>query len=417
VQFVAGIAVMGIAGFAWLALSAWLPSGAERCYLLVPPTFLGLVLTWPPFSWRRVTRAGRTLALSVGVTFLLAYALAACASGTVMLGADPWGELLCGSYFLLALGIVLVSIRWVVRGACNRLAAKTGNRWHGLLTEVLPLVVLTALYAPYLLGVAYVHRFKIVPQSSPLAILQRWYEDVEFRTQDDLTLRGWFVPAKKESPRTLLVCHGLGTNREDALGFLQVADRLQANALFFDFRGHGASDGHTVSLGVREKNDVLAAIAYLRTSRSAQARELIGLGVSMGCGALILAAAEMERPFQGLIIDSGMASALDLTDSILKLFPRAVRPWLAGLGIPIASLHAECSLEDLRPEEHIGRVRAPVLIVHSLNDRLIPPDHGQRLYDHAAAPKQIFLAHTHRHADVFGERHDEYLERVAGFLR
>jgi len=190
VQAVAGLAVMGIAGFAWLALAAWLPSGAERFYLLVPPTFLGLVLTWPLFSWKRVAGAGRTLALSLGVTFLLAYSLAAYASGTIILRPELWHELLCGLYFLLALGIVLVSIRWVVRGACKRLAAKTGNRWHGLLTEVLPLVVLTALYAPYLLGVAYVHRFKVAPQSNPLAIFQRSYEDVEFRTEDDLTLRG-----------------------------------------------------------------------------------------------------------------------------------------------------------------------------------------------------------------------------------
>lgn len=412
------VSIAALALMFWLGMEPWLPGQAERFYVLVPPTFLGLVLVKSPASWTRKVRRGRVLGWRLGFVLLVACGVLA---GLYQLGwvpsAQHW-ELLFFVYFLTGVGIVVLSLRHGVRSLCARLAVRVtpGSRRHGILTEGLPLAILVALVAPYLMGVSYVHRVKIIPQSNPLAIFQRPYDDVEFRTTDNLTLRGWFVPATAPSPRTLVVCHGLGANRENFLSFLHVADRLGANALFFDFRGHGASDGHTVSMGLREKDDVLSAIDYLRTRRPEQTQELFGLGVSMGCGALILAAADVEPPLQGLILDSGMANVLELTDNILTIFPQAVRPWLTGLGVPIASWHAACSLEDLCPELHIARVRAPVLVIHSLSDRLIPPQHGQRLYDHAVEPKQIFLAPTHGHADVYGARHEEYLERVCGFF-
>ena len=344
------VLVLASAALTWLGLADWLPSGAERFYLLLPPTALGLILLWSPCSRKSIARHARTAALILATAFLVSYAVACILVGTLALPAMLLAEILWAGYFLVSIGIVWAGIRWGVHAAFARLAARIPRgRLHSLFTDAAPVLVTVALITPYLMGVGFVHRFKVPLHSNPLHACQRSYQDVEFQTCDQLTIRGWFVPATQTSQRTLLVCHGLGGNREQFLGFLELADRLQANALFFDFRGHGASDGHTVSLGLREKDDVLAAVAYLRAQHAEAARELIGLGVSMGSGALVLAAAEIEEPLHGLILDSGMAWALDLTDNVLNLFPSLLRPWLSGPGIPLASLHAGCPLEDLRP--------------------------------------------------------------------
>ena len=71
---------------------------------------------------------------------------------------------------------------------------------------------------------------------------------------------------------------------------------LADNAVMFDFRGHGDSDGHTISLGRHERLDVLAAVHYLRAQRAEQARPVMGLGISMGASAPTHAAAEIEPP-------------------------------------------------------------------------------------------------------------------------
>src|SRR5206468_2460369 len=147
-----------------------------------------------------------------------------------------------------------------------------------------------------------VHRYKVANLTTPKDEFQRPYEDVAFQTADGLTIRGWFIPARRtSSSRTLLICHGIGANRSNFLSFTMVADDLQAHALIFDFRGHGDSDGHTVTFGHREQLDVLAAVDYLRTQRPEQCRELIGLGISLGSSGLIRAAVEVEPPFDALI--------------------------------------------------------------------------------------------------------------------
>ncbi len=180
----------------------------------------------------------------------------------------------------------------------------------------------------------------------------------------------------------------------------------------FDFRGHGESDGHTISLGSREKLDVLAALAYLRRDRPDQAREVIGLGVSMGAAALIGAAAEVAEPFDAIILDSGFASAVELTDQVLHPVPDAVRPYLAGVGIPLASLDSGCWLADVRPETKIARLRGPVLIIHAEEDPLIPANHALRLYGQALQPKTLWLAPTRGHGSALFQAEKAYLQTI-----
>lgn len=410
--------VLAAAGAAWAALGESLPSGSERFYLIVPPTFLGLFAVLA--SGRRATLLKRLPAALLVVAYLgvFVWAVVSFLRGDWRPGWRTAGEIATAVYFLLSVGLLVGTVRWGLRGLCDRLshALPVGSRRRGLVREGLPAVLLALAAAPYLIAAGYVHRVKLPAQHDPRQLLHRPFDDVTFQSEDGLTIRGWFLPAAQPSSRTVLICHGLGGNREMFLCFSAVADHLGANTLIFDFRGHGDSDGHTVTLGLGEKRDVRAAIDYLRRERAEQCRELYGLGVSMGSGALILAAAELEQPLDGLILDSGMACALDLTDSILQAVPSSMRPWLAGPGVPLLSLHAGCRIDDLRPEARISHVRAPVFVVHSTGDRLIPPAHGERLYRSAVDRKELFLAATPSHADVFHYHRDEYLRRISNFF-
>jgi len=209
-----------------------------------------------------------------------------------------------------------------------------------------------------------------------------------------------------------VICHGIAVNRSTTLYHLPVADALNAHVLAFDFRGHGDSDGHTVTLGHRETLDVLAAVDYLRTHRPQQCRELFGMGVSMGTSGLIRAAAEIDPPFQGLVIDSGYASAVELTDYVVGEFPPVVRPFLTVPGVPLASLEAGCWLPDVRPIDRISHVRAPVLFIHARGDHIIPVSHGERLFAEAVEPKELWIADTEFHTAAFAVARSDYLRRV-----
>ncbi len=409
---------------AWWLLRPWVPGDAERFYLLVPPVGFGVFLLCSPNGVQRCKAGWRPFAMDIAYLFfcglvfslLLTWPLLSAATGRTF---GHWGlELLIGVYFLLALRLLLGAF---TRGL-RRLAAWLDARWYGAtqdqrpwgrrLLGFLPVVVLVLLVPPYFLGTMYVHRFRI-PNVDPLPSLPgRTVEDVEFGTVDGLTLRGWFIPAEQPSTRTLLICHGLGGNRSLFLPYVAVGDALNANVLLFDFRGHGDSEGHTVSFGYRERLDVLAAVDYLRRQRPEQARSVLGLGVSMGSSGLIAAAAEVEPPLAGVIIDSGFASASELTDSILRVVPEPLRSGLAGVGMPVASLHAGCWLPDVRPVEQIGRLRAPVLFIHARGDDMIPVAQGLRLHEQAAAPKSIWIAETTGHSSALSGARADYLQTV-----
>lgn len=366
-------AVMGVlaAGMvAWVALRTWIPSGVERFYLALPPILLAIALvrSESPKQWWQ-SNGRLVLGYSVVVTLLSLWGCCLWCGNDASwrTRASSCGELLLGGYFLLAMALFLFPIFGLIR----RGALWLEERWRGplpasaapagriLVRRYAPLVIFVPLVLPFLLGVFFIHRLKTPNLDPTVALAGRPYEDVTLATVDGYTLRGWFLPAPSgPSPRTLLVCHGIASNRSEVLGFVEAGDALSANVLLFDFRGHGNSQGHTVSIGYHEKLDVLAAIDYLRRERVEQSRELFGLGLSMGAGSLVRAAAEVEPPLDGLVLDSGFASAVELTDHVLRAYPASLRPYLTSVGLPFASLHAGCWLGDLRPVAQIADVRA-----------------------------------------------------------
>lgn len=411
----------------WLLLAHWLPSGSERFYLLFPLAALAVYLAAVPEGGKHLRSQFVPMLVYVGILTLLCtlYNLYLAAmivpdGRSKLLHAVQLKQILIPAYFFSAVSLLVIlplrllrrGVGWLDERAFGPFPqAERGKLPRTLLRELVPALVTVPLLLPYFMGVVYVHRFKVPNSSDPQQILHRAYEDVAFTTADGMHLRGWFLPAAKTSDRTLIICHGLGANRSNFLPYCEVGDALHANVLMFDFRGHGDSDGHTVTFGYFERHDVLAALDYLRTQRPAQAREVYGLGISMGSSALLQAAAEASPPFDGIVVDSAFASATELTDNILADFPAALRPYMGVCGVPIASLHAGCWLPNVNPIESAARIQAPVLFIHAKDDTLIPVSHTERLQQVVLGPKAVFLTERGGHSSSLRSR-KEYLDFV-----
>lgn len=411
-------AVLLLAALAWWLLGFVIPHQTERFYLLVPPVSLALLAVHAVEPWREARTQARFMLAAFGLLWLGAAGF----SLSVGMSTFPDNPLLALSlpataawaYIIFAFLILAMALRGLCRAPLLWLADRTRLR------RAAPYAIdalLMLLLLPLLLAVIYIHRFKVpnVPDDVQFAGWPR--ESVSFPTADGLTIRGWFFPAKAPSPRTLLLCHGLGANRSAITSYREVGAALDANVLMFDFRGHGDSDGHTVSFGYWEKLDVLAAIRYLRTQRPDQAREIVGLGISMGTASLIRAAAEVDPPLDAVILDSGYASAEEFTDSVLNFLPPRARPPVLFAGLPAASLSAGCRLPEVRSIDDVARLRAPVLFIHASDDELIPSSHSERLHIAAVAPKALWLTGPGGHGSSFFQAHSEYLRRVADFVR
>lgn len=421
------VAVVALCIAAWFLLGRWLPGGSERFYVLFPMAAIAIYLAAVPDAVSKLRSQLVPALIYVGILTLLCFAYNLYMAAAIV--PDGSGQLLhhiqlkqvlIPAYFFSAVSLlVIVPLRLLRAGVCRLdercfgpiTEAKNGEMPRILLREVVPALVTVPLLLPYFMGVVYVHRFKMPNTSDPQQILQRSYEDVAFTTTDGLEIHGWFLLAKRPSERTLIICHGLGANRSNFLPYCEVGDALQANVLMFDFRGHGDSDGHTVSFGYHERFDVLAALQYLRDERPEQAREVYGLGISMGSSALLQAAAEASPPFDGVIVDSAFASATELTDNILADFPGALRPYMSTCGVPIASLHAGCWLPDVKPIESATHIVSPILFIHAKDDTLIPVSHTERLLQVVRGPKAAFFTDSGGHSSSLRSK-KEYLAFV-----
>lgn len=403
-KWVVGVWLVAVIG-SWQLLASVVPVCSERFHVLLPPAFLTAYLLLRRDNYGTHLRPAVWLLLIV--TFLCVV-VSMLISGVVLPDGVGWtvkslrpGEVLVAVYFLTSITLLVIAVRFLLVRLCHwlstRLADDNRPKLRRFLRDDLPVLLLLPIFLPYFPGLMLLHRYKIANPAMPLELLGRAYQDVSLRTDDGLTIRGWFIPAQQPSERTMLLIHGIGNNRTNALTFHEAADALRANLFLIDLRGHGDSDGHTISLGWREKLDVLAAVCYLRTERPGQARVIIGMGISMGSSGLLAAASEIDPPLDGIILDSAFASVTDLTDGILFAVPGPLRPCLTLPGLPLASFTADCTLADVRPVDRIGAIRAPVLIIHARNDALVPVDHANRLHESAVAPKTLWVTDTGNH--------------------
>ncbi|MGQ0587616.1 MAG: alpha/beta hydrolase [Gammaproteobacteria bacterium] len=201
--------------------------------------------------------------------------------------------------------------------------------------------------------------------ATPAALNLR-FEELAITTADGLRLHGWWVPAEG-ARRTLLHFHGNAGNISHRLELLEIWHALGLNVVLFDYRGYGASDGSPSEEGLyRDAEAVWAALM----ARGVRANDVVIHGQSMG-GAVAAWLAARRQP-AALVLESAFTSVPEVAAGLY--------PWL-----PVRLL-ARLRL-DTRGE--LARVRAPVLVIHSRDDEIIPFAHGEALLAAAQGSKQL----------------------------
>lgn len=219
------------------------------------------------------------------------------------------------------------------------------------------------------------------------------YEALRIATADGEELDAWFLPARQERA-VLLFFHGNAGNISHRLDSLRIFHGLGLSVLIVDYRGYGQSTGRPSELGTYE--DARAAWRHLVEDRGVPAERIVVFGRSLG-GAVATWLAAEHRP-AGLIVESTFRSVPELAAEIYWFLP--VRR-LARLEYPAEAL--------------IRKVEAPVLVVHSREDEIIPFHHGEALHAAAAPPKRLLeLRGGHNTGFLLSERN--YIEGLEAFL-
>jgi fermentation-respiration switch protein FrsA (DUF1100 family) len=242
-------------------------------------------------------------------------------------------------------------------------------------------------------------------------------EEVSFPSEGDgIRISGWFFAADVTPAPTIILCHGIWTGRRECL---PLALRFRArgyNVLAFDFRAHGLSDGKFTSVGHHETNDVLGAVAYVK-SREEVDPDCIGvIGFSMGAAASIQAAARCPD-IAALVADSAYASFLDAAKYSFRLVTRVPSFPIAPLAMRWAKWLVNVDASQLRPIDVIGRIAPrPVLVAHGALDEIVPVQHAHTLFKAAGEPKELWIEPTAHHVGARDTDTDGYFARVERFF-
>lgn len=264
--------------------------------------------------------------------------------------------------------------------------------------------------------IAEAHEFDHTPEELGLA-----YEDVSFtpRGDEELTLRGWWLPATgaTDTIGTVIWVHGLDGTRAVRLPFLSHLVNSGFNVLTFDLRGHGQSDKALMGAGLHEQNDLRGAIDYALSTREVPPGKLVLMGSSFGAAIALLVGPD-EPAVAGVYADSAFAALSDMiTEEVAKRTPlplfaaKLLKPGLVLMG----RITKGIDLDAVRPVDAAGRYRYQIGISHCSNDERIPYRHAELLHQNAPTGSS-FVDYLCEHAQAYDAFPERYTATVIGYF-
>jgi hypothetical protein len=169
------------------------------------------------------------------------------------------------------------------------------------------------------------------------------------------------------------------------------------SVLLLDYRGYGRSEGRPSEAGVR--SDAEAGLRFA-VERAGGSGRVVVFGRSLG-GALAAGLAA-EEPVAGAILEAAFTSLEGIAAAVYPFLPRILFRRLRGRYDALGAL---------------GRVHAPVLVVHGTHDRIVPPAMGRALVEAAAGRGEWYPVEGADHNDPFAVAGAAYFDRLAAFVR
>jgi fermentation-respiration switch protein FrsA (DUF1100 family) len=240
------------------------------------------------------------------------------------------------------------------------------------------------------------------------------FDDVVVSTTDGLWLRGWWIPASGGA--AVLVQHGYKADRGEMLNEAAMLHRHGYGVLVSSIRAHDASDGELVTFGLHEMKDLEAWMRLLVSRPDVDPARIGMLGNSMGATLVIQYAAGDPR-VKAVVANSPFSSLEDTIETSVRFFTGLPPFPFAPLITFWAEREGGFRARDIDAKLSIGRLSPrPVFLMQGGTDTVISRESGQRLFDAAGEPRELWFDPELRHTRFDTARPEEYERRVAAFF-
>jgi fermentation-respiration switch protein FrsA (DUF1100 family) len=255
--------------------------------------------------------------------------------------------------------------------------------------------------------------------SNPDTLKLMW-NAVKFTSSDGTQLAGWFITpfmTKDAGPKgVVILCHGVDSTRTAMLGKAEILAKAGYAALLFDFRGRGESGPSLCTIGYREVDDLLAAIAYVKSRPDCNRLPLGVLGESQG-GAVALMGTARSHDVKAVIAESPFAR---LDHAVSNHFHKAFG-WSAPIVAFPVQLMGEAIIRrrccNISPVDEVSKIAPrPILLIQDEDDALCPPEETRELLKSAGGNASLWSVPGADHIQAEYVASDEFKKRVTTFF-
>jgi fermentation-respiration switch protein FrsA (DUF1100 family) len=244
-------------------------------------------------------------------------------------------------------------------------------------------------------------------------------KDLFLTSPEGLRLHANYIPAADPACHRYAVCvHGYADSSESmGLYARHYYDRYGMNVLLPDLRGHGASQGSYVGMGLDDSHDTAAWIR--RIVRKDPEAVIVLHGISMGAATVLLATGlPLPEQVKAAVSDAAYTSAYEEFKAVYAHTANAAipAPVMLELVRAIALVRAHYDLKKASPLEAVKLSRTPTLFIHGDSDGFIAPSMMTDLYEAAACPKECAWFEGADHVQSVVVDPAGYWEKVDSFL-
>ena len=201
--------------------------------------------------------------------------------------------------------------------------------------------------------------------------------EVTIVTADQLSLLAWYRQPDRSRP-VIVYFHGNGGH----IGYRAERMRHFAEAgygvLMSEYRGYAGNPGSPSEAGLLADGE--AALDFLR-AQGVELHRVLLYGESLGSGVAVYLATRTD--IAALILEAPYTSIAAVAQYHYRFLPVAFL------------LH-----DHFESLSRIGRVKAPILVLHGGRDPVVPARFSKALYEAAPEPKEIWFAVDAGHEDL-----------------
>lgn len=232
-------------------------------------------------------------------------------------------------------------------------------------------------------------------RTAPAAVGFREAEEHVLATADGARIVIWHVPAQT-GRQVVIYFPGNGDVLAGCVGRFRNITSGGAGLIAVSYRGYAGSSGRPSESGLRQDGEAAYDFALTRYA----ADRIVLWGFSLGSGVAVALAA--DHPVGGIILEAPFTSIVDVAAGAFPFRLLPVR-WLMR--------------DRFHSDRRIGRVTAPLLVMHGGKDSTVPVAFGEKLFALAHDPKRFVRFPEGRHNDLDAYGATETARHFIGSLR